>query len=889
MTTPKKDIIAALLMAIGRLLLSLRYRVRFLGVEDVARRGTRGILFLPNHPALIDPPIVVTHLFGRFSPHTLADRDRIAVPVLGWIIRRLGTYPLPDVARYGEACRPEVERALQLCIEALRRGENVMLYPAGHLSHQSREDLGGASAAARIIQAVPEARVVLVRTRGLWGSLLSRAAGQPDLGRVARQACGYLLANGVFFSPRRQVSVELHEPAELPRGADRNTLNRSLEAFYNQDAPANTYVPHTLWERGGTRAVAEPSVAALGGDLEAVPAGTRALVLQHLAGITGRPVEALKESDRLARDLALDSLALLDLALWLETEFGFPMEGTTSLATVGDLLLAACGTMLSVSSAALRPIPPSWSRPRRPGVAPFLPVGETIPAVFLAQARRGPGRVILADQNSGVRTYREVIAGVLVLQPRLRALPGDCLGIMLPASVGASVATLATLFAGKTPVMINWTVGPRNLLHCLELAEVRKVLTVRRLVQKLEASGMDLAGVKDRFVYLEEMAAAVPLSAKLSAGLRSYVNWTALADARPGDPAVVLFTSGSESLPKAVPLTHANLLANMRDLTAVVRFHPSDRLIGMLPPFHSFGLNCTLFMPLCYGIPTAYHANPTESAMLARLLDAYGITLLVGTPTFLNGILRAATEAQLRSLRIVVSGAEKCPAYVYETLAKRCPQVTVLEGYGITECSPAVALNQESAPRPGTVGKILPSFTYAVQDLESGQRVAPGSQGMLLVRGPSVFAGYLRYEGVSPFVEFEGVSWYRTGDLVTEAADGVITFAGRLKRFVKLGGEMISLPAIEEVLARSFLSGNEDKPVLAVESTAQELNPELVLFTSLALDREAANRCLREAGLSALYNLRRVVRLEAIPVLGTGKTDYRALRDWLKAESALPG
>jgi long-chain-fatty-acid--[acyl-carrier-protein] ligase len=876
--------ITALLMALGRVLLSLRYRVRFSGVEEVAGRGTRGILFLPNHPALIDPPILVTHLFGRFAPHTLADRDRINLPVLRWIVRLLGTYPLPDVLRYGEACRPEVERALQLCIDALRRGENVMLYPAGHIYRQALEDLGGASAAATIIQAVPEARVVLVRTRGLWGSSLGRASGHPNLARVARRTCGHLLANGLFFSPRRQVSVELYEPADLPRSADRNTLNRSLETFYNQEAPPNTYVPYTIWEKGGTRVAAEPSSVALQGDLEAVPAGTRTLVLQHLAELTGRSAESLHDADSLARDLALDSLALLDLALWLETEFGLPMEGTTGLSTVGDVLLAACGTMLAVSTAELRPVPPAWSPAPCSALAPLLPDGATLNAVFLAQARRAPGRAILADQHSGVRTYRDVVTGLLVLQPRLRALPGDYLGIMLPASVGAATATLAALFAGKTPVMVNWTVGPRNLLHCLALTDVQRVLTVRLLVQKLEAQGMDLSGVKDRFVYLEDMGAAVPLTAKLSAALRSYVNWSALARVRPRETAVVLFTSGSESLPKAVPLTHANLLANMRDLTTAVRFRADDRLIGMLPPFHSFGLNCTLFMPLCYGIPTAYHANPTESALLARLIDAYGITLLVGTPTFLNGILRAATETQLRSLRVVVSGAEKCPAHVYETLAARCPRVTVLEGYGITECSPAVALNEETTPRPGTVGKILPSFAYAIVDLDSGQRVARGSKGMLLVRGPSVFPGYLRYEGPSPFVDFEGASWYRTGDLVTESADGAITFAGRLKRFVKLGGEMISLPAIEEVLATAFLSGDEDKPVLAVESTAQELNPELVLFTTLEVDREAANRCLREAGLSALYNLRRVVRLEAIPLLGTGKTDYRALRERLQAK-----
>jgi long-chain-fatty-acid--[acyl-carrier-protein] ligase len=322
----------------------------------------------------------------------------------------------------------------------------------------------------------------------------------------------------------------------------------------------------------------------------------------------------------------------------------------------------------------------------------------------------------------------------------------------------------------------------------------------------------------------------------------------------------------------------------MRDVIAAVHLGAGDRMLGMLPPFHSFGLNCTMLLPLCAGLPVAFHPNPTDSAVLARLIEAYGITLLVGTPTFLNGILRAATDAHLRSLRLVVAGAEKCPAHVYETLARRFPQVTVLEGYGITECSPVVSLSDPAAPRPGTIGRVLPSFSYALQDLETGGRAAPGKAGMLLVRGPCVFGGYLRYDGPSPFVDFEGGSWYRTGDLVSESADGILTFVGRLKRFVKLGGEMISLPAIEEVLGRSFLRGDEDKPVLAVESTPHDLNPELVLFTTLDLSREAANRALKEAGLSALHNLRRVVRVDAIPLLGTGKADYRALRDRLRSE-----
>ncbi|MDP6107113.1 MAG: AMP-binding protein, partial [Candidatus Brocadiia bacterium] len=189
-----------------------------------------------------------------------------------------------------------------------------------------------------------------------------------------------------------------------------------------------------------------------------------------------------------------------------------------------------------------------------------------------------------------------------------------------------------------------------------------------------------------------------------------------------------------------------------------------------------------------------------------------------------------------------------------------------------------VCANTDDDPRAGTIGRMLPSVEHVIVNVDAGQRVQPGESGMLLVRGPSVFGGYLDYEGESPFVEFEGKDWYRTGDLVSEDADGVFTFRGRLKRFTKLGGEMISLPAIEAVLERHYAGDDDEGPVIAVEVTPSEDYPEIVLFAAMDMDREAVNRCIREAGLSGLHNIRRVIRLDGIPLLGTGKTDYRTLK-----------
>ncbi|MBU4367052.1 MAG: AMP-binding protein [Verrucomicrobia bacterium] len=873
--------IAVLLRSLAQALLRLRYRIEVTGLKPIAARGNKGILFLPNHPALIDPPIVIAGLHKHFAPRVLADKDQVDRVPLRWVADIIGVHVLPDPAKYGDTSRTEVGRVLKESSAILKRGENLLLYPAGHLYHSYLEHLGGNSAVESILKELPDVRVVLIRTRGLWGSSFSRASGTaPDLIRAFKQGLLALLANGIFFSPRRHVSIELAEPEDLPRREGRTALNRFMENYYNQDAPHNIYVPYTRWGQGGPRVVPEPPVRNIEGDVESVPAATRAIVLNHLKELTGK--SELKPDEKLAGDLGLDSLARVELFMWLEKEFGFQV-GEDVLETVGDVLLAACGNIAATGPGELKPVPPAWFKDDARS-APFsLPEGKTIMQVFLEQAARQPGRVVLADQTGGIKTYRDIITAILALKPEIEKLSGDYVGIMLPASAGAATIYFATLFAGKIPVMVNWTVGSRNIVHSLDLLGVRHVLTAGALAQKIESQGTNLGQLKDRFVMLEEVGQRITTGQKLKAALMSRLSWRALARVKGKDTAVVLFTSGSESRPKAVPLTHTNILSNIRDFMKVFHFQPRDRLLGMLPPFHSFGLTVTICFPLCVSVRTVYHPNPTEGGTLARMIAAYKVSLLVSTPTFLNGILRGASDQQLQSLRAVISGAEKCPTQLYETVARRLPHLVLLEGYGITECSPAVSFNDEKAPRPQTIGKVVPSVQYALVDLESGRRVAPLQVGMLLVRGPGIFNGYLNYDGASPFVEFEGKPWYRTGDLISEDADGVLTFAGRLKRFVKLGGEMISLPAIEEVLARFYVGLDDEGPVIAVESTPVETNPELVLFTVKDLDREKVNQQIRAAGLSALYNIRSVVKLDEIPTLGTGKTNYHALKEMLKA------
>ncbi len=867
--------IASLIRALGRPLLRLRYRIHPEGLEGLPASGPAGILFLATHPTLVDPFLLLAELHPRFAPLLVAGRDHAASAPLRWLGQLLGARALPDPTEHGEGCRAALDAELVSLARRLAAGQNLLLFPGGRLARQKTEDLADNSVVEALLRQVPEARVVIVRLHGLWGSRFSAASGRrPALGLELIKSLVYLWANALFFMPRREIQLQVEAVAGLPSRQGRQALNVALASVLNQGATPRTFVPYLLWKDHAPRTLPDPPRPRIEGNPRNVPPQVRDAVRRHLQAVTGRL--DIQDAHALVGDLGLDALDHRELELWIQRAYGYPCGDPASLQTVSDLMLAATGAAVSLRQGELKAVPHAWFH--SPTKLPIeMPEGDTIPEVFLKQARRNPARVVLADQTGGVKTYRDVLTAILVLKPLFEKLEGQHVGLMLPASAGASIIYLALLFAGKTPVLVNWTAGSRSMAYGLDLVGVKHVITVSTLINRLDAQGVDLSAVKERLLLLDEAGKKITLPTKLAAAFRARFNWAPLLAARPPEVAALLFTSGSESHPKAVPLSHGNILANIRDAAQALNFRQDERVMGCLPPFHAFGLTTTTILPLLVGLRVVYHPNPTEGRMLARLIEAYHATLLVGTPTFLGGILRVAEDRHLESLRIVVSGAEKCPDSIYATLARRWPRTTVLEGYGITECSPVVSVNREDDPRNGSIGRPLLSVEWAIVNVESGQRVAPGQPGMLLVRGPSVFSGYLNPDVESPFETFEGKRWYRTGDLV-RLERGVLVFTGRLKRFVKLGGEMVSLPAIEEALSRRFQGEEEVEPLLAVEASAEELNPDLILFSVAGIPRDEANAVIRAAGLSALHNIRVVRQIDQIPTLGTGKTDYRALK-----------
>ena len=858
-----------------KVLLSLRYRIHVRGLKECLKKGNKGILFMPNHPALIDPVIVSSVLARHFQVWSLADEKQIRNTILKYFHKSLRILSLPDIGIAGRSGHELVLKQLENCVEYLKAGDNLLFYPAGRIYRSKAEKLRANGGAARIMELYPEVRVVLVRTTGLWGSDFSRAKGyQTSFGETLLSHIKHILLNGIFFGPRRDVTVELvDQPADFPVDADRETLNRYLENFYNVAMTPNTYVPYTWFESGGVRYMPEPDAYNAVEDTSRIPPEVKTKVYAKLHEITGKKI--LKDTDTLGTDLGLDSLMVAEVHAWIQDEFGYEVNSPETLRTVASLLIAAIGE--SSSTQPLQPIPPNWFIETDPS-ALWIQKGDKITDLFLDNAKLRPNRPILADQNKGVLTNRKIILAILALKDKIAALPGERIGIIMPASSISTVIYLTTLFAGKTPVMINFTVGLRNMRHCLGNVGVDYILTAGLVIERLRGKGVDFGELAEKFLYLEDLAEQISKWSKIKALLCSYFCWRSLRRAKVQDTAVILFTSGSESLPKAVPLTHRNLLTDLRSAMADMHLRQDDCILGMLPPFHSFGILLNVMMPCCTNIRMVYHANPMEGDMLARLIAAYKATMAVATPTFVANFLRNATPAQVASLRMVITGAEKCTDAVYDLIVSKCPEAIVLEGYGITECGPIVALNKPDKAKAGTIGHPLDCLEWAITDENCQHRLPDGQTGMLIVRGDNVFSGYINYDGPSPFVEFEGKTWYRTGDLVALDSDGFMVFKGRLKRFVKIGGEMVSLPAIEEILVGHYRDETHEGPVLAVESLGDELHPEITLFTTMPLQREEVNQVIRSASMAPINTIRNIISVDAIPVLGTGKVDYRTLK-----------
>jgi acyl-[acyl-carrier-protein]-phospholipid O-acyltransferase/long-chain-fatty-acid--[acyl-carrier-protein] ligase len=497
-------------------------------------------------------------------------------------------------------------------------------------------------------------------------------------------------------------------------------------------------------------------------------------------------------------------------------------------------------------------------------------------ALTEARETRDTGRPAVSDPLGTKLSYRKLVLGAQVLGAKLEHLApvGGAVGLMLPNSVGVAVAFFALQGIGRVPAMINFTSGAANIKAGCRAAGVTTILTSRTFVTKgrltdlVEELAQDLS-----IVYLEDVRETVSLRDKLAgilAGDRPRVV------REPGDPAVILFTSGSEGAPKGVVLSHRNVLANCAQCLTRIDANAEDLVFNALPVFHSFGLTGGLIMPLVGGVPVYLYPSPLHYRIVPELVYDHAATILFGTDTFLRGYARTAHPYDFRSLRLIVAGAEAVKDSTRATYMDKFG-VRILEGYGVTETAPVLAMNTPIASRSGTVGRLSPLMTARLEPVPG---IADG--GRLYVQGPNVMLGYYRVENPG-VLEAPADGWHDTGDIVSIDAQGFIAIKGRAKRFAKIGGEMVSLSAAEALVSEAY----PGVAAIVVALPDQRKGERLVLMTTdAAVKRDALVRHAKAKGAADLMVPSEIMTVGSLPLLGGGKPDYVAATALAKARAA---
>lgn len=487
----------------------------------------------------------------------------------------------------------------------------------------------------------------------------------------------------------------------------------------------------------------------------------------------------------------------------------------------------------------------------------------------------GGRHVVVDDPQKSPLSYNDLLLRVLLLGRlfNARSARGDNVGVLLPNMNGTVVTFWALIAHGRVPAMLNFTLGPGGIVSACETAALKMVITSRRFVKRGELDAV-MAALADKveIVYLEEVVQGISIGAKIKAWVGSRVEALikrqADCETDPDAAAVVLFTSGSEGVPKGVVLSHRNLLSNIRQLTTCFDFNARDVVLNAMPMFHAFGLTGGTLLPILSGMKTVQYPSPLHYRVIPELAYDVGATILFGTNTFLAGYAKAAHPYDFYSVRYVFAGAEALKPETRELWQQKFG-LRVLEGYGTTECSPVVAGNTPMDYRPGSVGRLMPGMEYRLEAVEG---LVQG--GRLHVRGPNVMAGYLLHDRPGELVpprSIFGVGWYDTGDLVDVDDDGFITIQGRARRFAKVAGEMVSLAVAENLAAKVWPEVSH--AAVALEDAGK--GEKIVLLTEQPdADRATLVAQARREGVSEIGVPRQVITVEQIPLLGTGKIDY---------------
>jgi len=511
-----------------------------------------------------------------------------------------------------------------------------------------------------------------------------------------------------------------------------------------------------------------------------------------------------------------------------------------------------------------------------------------VQGVIDAMGTHGRKHKIVEDIERQPLGYNQLLTRAFILGNKIKNNHehGEYVGVLLPNSVGTVSVFLGLQINSFVPAMLNFSAGSKGMISACETAAIKTVYTSRRFIKmaRMEET-IEVLSNQVKIVYLDDLVPTVTLFDKLRGALNARFANTAYMrkskKAKPQDPAVVLFTSGSEGVPKGVVLSHENILANGVQMSTRIDFNSQDIIFNALPMFHSFGLSAGTLLPLLSGMRAFFYPTPLHYRIVPEMVYEVNATIMFGTNTFLKGYARFAHPYDFYSLRYVFAGAEKLHEDTRKVWSERFG-VRILEGYGATETSPALTSNTAMDNKSGTVGRLLPGIEYKLLPV-----VGVEEGGRLIVKGANIMRGYLLHDKpgvIQPSVTEQGEGWYDTGDIVTLDEDGFVTIRGRAKRFAKVGGEMISLTAVEEFISRVW----QDKQHAVVSIPDEVKGEQLVLVTDDdSAERKELVTAAREQGIGELNVPKKTIKVKEVPLLGTGKTDYPAVQALVSTELGL--
>lgn len=485
-------------------------------------------------------------------------------------------------------------------------------------------------------------------------------------------------------------------------------------------------------------------------------------------------------------------------------------------------------------------------------------------------AKKNASKLAIIDKTLNKKvTYSKALIGALILSKKFKKYEEGFIGIMIPTSAGSALATVGALMSGRVPVMINYSTGAEvNARYAQSKCNFRTIITSRALLEKINCP------VVEGMVMLEDIMASITTAEKLSAALKSKLPAGLLLNmihkGSEDESAVILFTSGSEKDPKAVQLSHKNIASNIENFGNYVNIYDNDVLLANLVFFHVFGLTVNLWVTFFYGLTMVCYANPLDFQTICKIAKEEKPTIMVGTPSFFWGYLHKSEPGDFKTLRIMVSGADKCPDALREGYMEK-HGVTLLEGYGATETSPVISVNTPEFNRPGSTGRVIPGVKVKVENFETGEECKAGEVGKIMVKGDSVMKGYYNDPDITAEAITDG--WYNTGDMGYFDADNYLWHAGRFKRFVKIGGEMVSLVKVENTLEKHLPTGVS----CCVVDVADEMRGSSIIATvTIEVNK---SEILKKMG-DELPNIalpKHFIVIRELPMMSSGKIDFRSV------------